>query len=392
MPANGKVIERLRTTLGEMLVTKVEPRAANTRISSLDGLRGIAALIVLIHHSLLTIPVLAAPYYSGSPAESGTIAWWMIHTPLHLLWEGKAAVYIFFILSGFVLTIPVVRSAGRYSWKSFYPHRLARLYLPVWGAVAFGALIFWALPRIGEPESLWLQERPQEMDVVGVIKSLTLVFGPGGLISPLWSLQWEILFSLAVPLYIWVAIRFSKLHWLILASCILVSTAGGVAAESILIYIPMFMIGVIIAVRLDSIRESTESWSNTKWAMIAGVGVILMCAHWIALAFSPAPQIIGSMVGLTLVGSAMIFVAAVAWRRFGNALSTPIPLWLGTVSFSVYLIHEPIVVGLGYLAGTDLWWSIPTGIIVSLAVGHIFYRVVELPSYKLAKRLRQPKS
>lgn len=49
----------------------------------------------------------------------------MIRSPLHALWEGKGAVYIFFVLSGIVLTLPAVkaRQAGNtdYSWRAFYP-------------------------------------------------------------------------------------------------------------------------------------------------------------------------------------------------------------------------------------------------------------------------------
>ncbi|WP_156507383.1 hypothetical protein [Arthrobacter sp. OY3WO11] len=74
-------------------------------------MRGIAALVVLFHHSLLTIPVLAAVYENDAvPVEDvASVAWMLVHTPLHNLWEGKGAVYIFFVLSGVVLTLPVLR-------------------------------------------------------------------------------------------------------------------------------------------------------------------------------------------------------------------------------------------------------------------------------------------
>lgn len=78
-------------------------------MQSFDGLRGVAAVVVLIHHSLLTVPSLASAYY---PTTVTAIAWsksWLItYTPLHLIWAGTEAVCLFFILSGFVLTLPTL--------------------------------------------------------------------------------------------------------------------------------------------------------------------------------------------------------------------------------------------------------------------------------------------
>lgn len=366
-----------------------EKGVQSARLHSLDGLRGIAALIVLIHHSLLTIPALADPYYSDVAAKGGSVEWWLIHTPLHLLWEGKAAVYIFFILSGIVLTLPVLKASSRYSWRAFYPQRIVRLYLPVWGSVALAAIVFWLLPRQGVPNSEWLLERPKEMDSKGILESLTLIASPGGLISPLWSLQWEVLFSIVVPIYIWFALKFQRWPFLIGIGCVVVSSVGGALEESILIYPPMFMLGAVIAVRLDHIRKLSHGLSNRQWIALTLASAALMSAHWIALAFNPSDALLGSMIGPTLIGSALMVVAAIGWPKMSRTLTAPILLWLGTISFSLYLVHEPIVVGLGYLAGPNIWWSIPAGIFISLVVGHIFYRIIEKPSHNLAKKLKQ---
>jgi peptidoglycan/LPS O-acetylase OafA/YrhL len=71
------------------------------RDRALDGLRGVAAFVVLLDHSLLTSSALAIAY-SAITHVSGW-ARWLTDTPLHTLWDGPQAVYVFFLLSGFVV-------------------------------------------------------------------------------------------------------------------------------------------------------------------------------------------------------------------------------------------------------------------------------------------------
>jgi peptidoglycan/LPS O-acetylase OafA/YrhL len=105
--------------------TSAATRPATQRLHSLDGLRGLSALVVVLHHALLVVPALAAPYYDQGPAASGSAEWWLSHTPIHALWEGKAAVYVFFVLSGFVL--PLLAHRAQFRWSVYYPQRLLRL-------------------------------------------------------------------------------------------------------------------------------------------------------------------------------------------------------------------------------------------------------------------------
>ncbi len=82
-----------------------------TRYRSLDGLRGVAALVVVVHHCLLTSIVLAATYRGGTTSGWG-LSELLTRTPLHLLWDGTGMVLVFFVLSGFVLTLAFTEAAG----------------------------------------------------------------------------------------------------------------------------------------------------------------------------------------------------------------------------------------------------------------------------------------
>lgn len=104
----------------------------------------------------------------------------------------------FFILSGFVLTLPLLRAAQP-NWGAYYPKRIVRIYLPVWASIVFALLMAWALPRAASGGfSSWLNLHDEPPNV---LSDVVLLGGAGQLNSPLWSLQWEMTFSLLLPLY-----------------------------------------------------------------------------------------------------------------------------------------------------------------------------------------------
>ena len=120
------------------------PRSGR-RLDQLDAVRGLAALVVVVGH----IGVFTDSSILGSRAFA--------LSPLHLIEAGNSAVVVFFVLSGLVLTIPVLRSrrdhvSSRALWSPYYPRRLVRLYLPSWGALALGfALVTWASTVVHAP-------------------------------------------------------------------------------------------------------------------------------------------------------------------------------------------------------------------------------------------------
>jgi peptidoglycan/LPS O-acetylase OafA/YrhL len=74
------------------------------RFGELDSLRGLAALSVLIGHCLVVFPHLSGSY----PGQGWELWAWntLRSTPLSVVWAGNEAVILFFILSGFVLSLP----------------------------------------------------------------------------------------------------------------------------------------------------------------------------------------------------------------------------------------------------------------------------------------------
>ena len=83
-------------------------KADRGKLIELEALRGIAAVIVLLHHFLVVV----APRLHGRNFPDDPIA--LVRTPLFALVNGTAAVSIFFVLSGFVLTL---RAMEQRDWR-----------------------------------------------------------------------------------------------------------------------------------------------------------------------------------------------------------------------------------------------------------------------------------
>ncbi|MCQ1951082.1 acyltransferase [Arthrobacter sp. zg-Y859] len=359
------------------------------RIHSLDGLRGLAATVVLLHHALLVFPSLAAPYFNGETTR-WSAAWWFVNTPMHLFWEGTAAVYVFFILSGVVLAVPVYAASGTFDWKAFYPQRLLRLYVPVWGAVLFAVGTFLIVPRNPLMESAWLQAMPSQITPDRVFKDLTLIMGNGWLASPLWSLRWEILFSVLLPLFIWAAYLVRRHTFLAIGGCLVVIGIGGFVNQDVLRFMPMFAIGVLLLPIVSSPREATRALASQPrhagWISTLALGLLLMILPWLAPILKTSSAGAGLLIGLAAGGSSLVVICAATYPPVKRFLTYPLLLWLGRISFSLYLVHEPIVITTAHLFGPgNEYIAVPVGIMASLAVAALFFRFVEQPSYKLAK-------
>lgn len=130
-------------------------RPVSTRLTALDGLRGLAAVIVVFHHALYTNPAFPGTP-GGGAAPAGSVMWWISYTPLKFLTAGAESVIVFFVLSGLVVTLPVVRHRG-FDWVAYFPRRVVRLMVPVTASVLLAAAWVAAIPQIStQPTGTWL--------------------------------------------------------------------------------------------------------------------------------------------------------------------------------------------------------------------------------------------
>lgn len=348
---------------------------STSRYTALDGLRGLAAFVVLMHHCFLVSPLLRMAVQSAGVGQLEPWVWWATFTPLHLIWAGGEAVFVFFILSGFVLALPFIGDE-RPSWAAYWPKRLIRIYLPVWASLIFALWATWVFPRIVGPElSPWVN---QHDEAPNVFSDALLLLGTGNLNSPLWSLQWEMYFSLLLPLYVVAALRFRR-GWLVcLAGLVLLIGAGQQLGVMTLVCLPIFGIGVLMAARRDALHKWAAKIGRWGWAGLLVLAIVLLCSQWI---FPRLPVGIAT----TTIGGALLLFAFIGCRAVINLGNNSLVHWLGTRSFSLYLVHEPIVLSIVVsLQATNPFQVAAYAVPLSLLAAEIFFRLVEQPSHRLA--------
>lgn len=360
----------------------------NGRIHGLDSFRGIAAFAVVLNH-----------FYNMVPELKGDSSWLFNYTPAHWLIAGRCAVIVFFVLSGFVLALPYARGAAS-PYRAYVIKRVCRIYLPfVVAVLGAGVLCSW----LAFPRPLWVGDDPDWATVVtpALLFSHVGMQGIGmqsvSLNPPIWSLIFEMRISLLFPLLVlfarrggWVAV---VVAWIVGVACGKGFVAvdgmdnfyvGGSALGAVLVtgyYVPFFVLGAWFALH----RQQVNDWFLRVPRMIHAL--VLMGFLFVPYA------LLKEHFTLTDVYYAAFAVYAIAgcqlWRTFSRLLARPVFMWLGRVSYSLYLTHLPVLLACVY--GLHEMMPLPLILLVAmgftLLVADVFYRTVERPAQMLGKRL-----
>ncbi|MDQ1552301.1 MAG: hypothetical protein QOD50_1723 [Actinomycetota bacterium] len=359
------------------------------RLTQLDGLRGIAALIVVIFH----LSLIAQPFLDTN--STGDAWWWMSETPLRLATDGTQAVLLFFVLSGLVVALPALRAGfTKFSWKKYFGSRFLRLYIPAWGALALAAILIFCIPRMSSnvTSNYWLDNtNAKHIQFWTLIQDATLMKVGNAADNVLWSLRWEIIFSLLLPLFLLSAVLIKR-SWiafaLAMAGCVAL-TIGDPNHANAAFYLPVFMMGTLMAARLDAIQEWSKRHSRKFWITALSASLFFMVASQVFSFAATASSVVGGLLwSLVGMGAAGIILCAIGFASFEGFLNRRPNQFLGRISFSLYLIHVPIIATLAYALGDAQWWLVGIiGIPLSLGAATVFHRFVEVPSQRLAHRV-----
>ncbi|WP_375388533.1 acyltransferase family protein, partial [uncultured Amnibacterium sp.] len=353
----GTAAQREQPTAPLIAATPAVPRRRNRdRLHALDGLRGVAAFIVVLHHlSLIAAPV-SQP--AGEPA-AWSAWWWLERTPLKLLTAGHEAVLVFFVLSGLVVVLPALKRID-FSWPGLVASRVVRLFLPAWAAIAFATLLLLVVPRVPQQVTggSWIARQVQtDWSWPYLIGQWSLVMHSVPHDNVLWTLRWEFLFSLLLPGFLVVAILLQR-WWLPTGlAAVGLCVAGCVGGIEALEYLPVFFLGTLVAVRLRRL----EAWSASRrakrvLAVVLPGSLLVLIVQFLLAAWVPmGTDGSHALLGLEALGAVGIVVAAGADTGLRRLLERRVPQFLGRISFSLYLVHLPVLATLTFLLGDWNW-------------------------------------
>ncbi|MDM5359882.1 acyltransferase [Peribacillus sp. ACCC06369] len=371
------------------------------RYNQLDSLRGLAAISVVFHHYLLIFP----QFFEKTIDSSGyTLVNILKYTPLHIFFSGTQAVTMFFVLSGFVLSLPYLDKRNN-PYPIYLTKRMTRIYIPYIVSVIFVLAAFKFFSDVSLTGfSSWANGKWSDpIDYKLIFEHLLLIgdFKNGEYNPIYWSLVHEMRISIIFPLIMIVVIKYGwkfSLMWSLLISGFgFVGTfiLGEVNIETdyllSLYYGLSFVIGAILAKHKDILINFLKFKSKGMKILITISAILLYTfPSWILnIPFIPE-RLLGppNTVAVT-IGAAMFIILALASNIIKKVLLIKPILFLGDISYSLYLYHcIPLLVLLHQFSGTvQTWILLVIGFIISITLATLSYYFVEKPSIKLGKEI-----
>ncbi len=337
-------------------------RQPDKSLAFLDGLRGLAALWVLLHHARWLLWEgweNFARDSAGYPVISRVLACALV--PLRY---GHEAVLFFFVLSGFVIHLGFAKrlaaesESARFDWPRYFIRRARRLYPPL----AFALLLTFALDTAGAAQGWGIYGGTTPYGLINatighdhslgtalgnlafLMQSWVPCFGSDG---PLWSLHFEWWFYMLYPV-LWLVSRRSAIAAALVVTLLfslswLVGPDAGHAFWIAQIFTALltWWLGVILA-------DIYTGRIRIRWGTLAPLALLLpvlppaiplLARHWAPLAHGWIPDT------LYALGFAGLFACCFALRERGWTLGFLARLKpLGDMSYTLYIVHMPILV------------------------------------------------
>lgn len=352
------------------------------RIVGLDGLRGVAILLVLSVH--LCTGLTGHERLTGEP--------W-----LSLLYAGNTGVTLFFILSGFLVSAPFIKSAQArkaYPLGEYVVQRALRILPPYYVVAFFGIII------------------TQNFDqILPVLLFSSYGYSLGAYSAVWWSLSAEIQFYFLVPLVFYIAHRRRRMPLLFFALLVAVIYLSIIFGWNILPgqeefalrfrwilsvfgQLPAFLAGMGMSLIYYKVKKPGHNNFLMEHVCILALLAVL---SWLLLPVARMGAVVHMwhkpwyIIFETLVWSGVIWVILGRSTTRDGLLDNYLTRYLGRISFSLYLVHMPIIKLVASFSGAlGLWPSVILASMLSIAVAQALYWLVEEPSLTLKKQLLNP--
>jgi peptidoglycan/LPS O-acetylase OafA/YrhL len=306
----------------------------------LDGIRAACAMVVVAHHAWLEVwPVGMGKHPVGLTAA---MTGWLLYA--------RFAVDVFIILSGFCLMLPVAGTDGtiRGGALRFYLRRARRILPPFYAALALSAVLIVVL--VGRPTGThWDNSLPLTRG--GLAANLLLLqdfLYRGQINHTFWSIavEWKIYFLF--PLLVLAFARFGPRITTI--AVVLATSATAIAvrhqaqlADLTIQYIGLFALGALAAqLSVSSGLSALEKRLLLIASAICALAIVVLCHRWTFVQATNRFVLLDFLAAVAVL-PLLLHCAACRQSIATRAMEFTPLVWIGTFSYSLYLIHAPLL-------------------------------------------------
>jgi peptidoglycan/LPS O-acetylase OafA/YrhL len=372
--------------------------AAGSHLWFLDGVRGLAALYVIIHHATMNLPSLSN--VPASRVEALFLRWGQY---------GHYAVDIFILLSGYCLMLPYLGGRRAFDLPLFLKKRAWRILPPYYLATLMSLVLIWTV--IGAATGThWDVSIP----VTGEdIAYHLLLFHDWSKSAPkinhaFWSIavEWKIYFLFPVLLALRsrfgaakmaaIALGTGYAAWLVCERAQILNPSPW---GSSFYYLGLFALGMFAAeIAEGAVRAPSPAQRHWRVAFIAlSVLLYLVGKRWHG---TPIPLQVQSFFAGTWATALLVSLRLglfPAW--FASIFTNRASVALGRIAYSSYLVHAPVLqLVFLYLMKPLVDWRfrqpvmVAASVVASLVVATLFYWVAEKPFHELSRRAGAPRA
>jgi peptidoglycan/LPS O-acetylase OafA/YrhL len=340
--------------------------------ADIDGLRAIAVLSVLLYHG-------GATWFSG----------------------GYVGVDVFFVISGYVIALTLYDDlqSGRYTVWRFYSKRIRRIFPALFATILATAIVAWFILLPTYFSDFFASVIATDTFVSNIyFWKKSGYFAAAALSQPLlhtWSLAVEEQYYIFAPLAMYVVFRYLKKRWILFFLPLLLASLGASAYATIVAPTANFfllptrawelLIGALLALAPPPAMRS--KYAHDIFAA-AGLAMIAFAVF----TFSRETAFPGLNALYPCLGAAIIIYANRNRTTFvGKMLSLRPVVGIGKISYSLYLVHWPVIVFFYFktLASPTPAQTLPIAAI-SIILAGLSWKFVEQPFRHLeGKRMQQ---
>lgn len=359
-------------------------------LQKIDALRGIAILGVFLFHTQLELfpGQITDTYSNGRLVVNDLKSILLNFSPVAFGWTG---VELFLLISGFLIHLGYLSQPESFKVFTFFSKRFWRIYPPY-----LFTLVFFCIA--GNGIGYYLTTKAGIRDLVTHVFMVQNLYEPAvfGINPSLWSLALEIQLYLVYPILLLLRNRFGmKLTFLLLI---------GLSISTMLVHQFKLVSAPVDFMLSNSIPAYWAVWT---------AGAYLAEAYLNRQSPNRLTVLMGVFVSfILLTGSKYFEITNYYWLQFATLFWSLVLVWflntrvkmghipmailtfIGLISYSIYLIHQPFLYKLlrffkGIPVSPFSFISVIIVLLVIVILSFVQYKFVELPAIKIGKRLRQ---